>query len=105
MCFVKEKNGLGLSILFCRATLVHGNNNLQLSHARMILQASCFEGISLKSTGSCRPKSDGYLLIGQIFAHGHKAEKTSLRVTQSKSFAAKLSPYLENTVEETYMTR
>ena len=41
----------------------------------------------------------------QIFAHGHKAEKTSLKVTQSKSFAAKLSPYLENTVEETYMTR
>ena len=48
---------------------------LQLSHARMILQASCFEGISLKSTGSCRPKSDGYLLMGQIFAYGHKAEK------------------------------
>ena len=100
---------------------------VQLSHARMIPTTSqllsrhiyniqnfgvfftpdkdTFSKLFNILTPASRVKSDGYLLIGQIFAHGHKAEKTSLRVTQSKSFAAKLSPYLENTVEETYMTR
>ena len=45
MCFVKEKNGLGLSILFCRATLVHGNDNFcdELDSAEPLIKVRLYD--------------------------------------------------------------